>query len=44
MPKYQEWTKQYVGIAPLLDAEQRAILNGHAIIPQDLNDLTIGLD
>jgi len=32
-----------VGIAPLLDTEQRAILIGHDIIPQDLNDLTLGL-
>jgi uncharacterized protein len=44
MPKYQAWTKQYVGIAPVLDAEQRTILTGHDIIPQDLIDLTIDLD
>ncbi len=43
MPKYQGWTKQYVGISPLLDEEQRAILARHDIIPQDLNDLTDGL-
>jgi AAA+ ATPase superfamily predicted ATPase len=40
MPPYQGWTQQYVGIAPVLDAEQRAILTSHDIIPQDLNDLT----
>ena len=44
MPKYQGWTQQYVGIAPALDAEQRAILTGHDIIPQDLIDLTLGLN
>ena len=43
MPKYQGWTKEYAGIAPVLDADQRAILNGHDLIPQDLNDLTRGL-
>lgn len=43
MPQYQNWAKQYVGIAPVLDAEQRAILTGHEVIPQDLNDLTSGL-
>ena len=42
-PEYQGWTKQYAGIAPGLDAEQRAILTNHDIIPQDLNDLTAGL-
>jgi hypothetical protein len=44
MRQYQGWTHQYVGIAPVLDAEQRAILTGHDIIPQDLNDLTRGLN
>ncbi len=44
MPQYQGWTQQYVGIAPVLDAEQRAILAGHDIIPQDLNDLTRDLN
>ena len=43
MPKYRGWKKQFVGIAPVLDAEQRAILTSHDIIPQDLNDLTHGL-
>jgi hypothetical protein len=40
MPKYQPWTRQYVGISRRLDDDQRAILIGHDIIPQDLNDLT----
>lgn len=44
LPKYQGWTKQYVGISPVLDADQRAILTSHDIIPQDLNDLTQGLN
>lgn len=43
MPKYQSWTRQYVGISPVLNGDQRAILIGHDIIPQDLNDLTHGL-
>ena len=44
MPKYQGWTQQFVGIAPELSSEQRAILTSHDIIPQDLTDLTTGLD
>lgn len=43
LPRYQDWTRQYVGIAPVLDAEQRTILITHDVIPQDLNDLTTGL-
>lgn len=43
MPKYQSWTKQFVGISPALNAEERAILASHDIIPHDLNDLTAGL-
>ena len=43
-PKYQGWTKQLVGISPLLDAEQRAFLKSHDIFPEDLNDLTRGLN
>jgi hypothetical protein len=43
MPRYQHWTKHYVGISPLLSNEQRSILQSHDIIPQDLNDLTLGL-
>ena len=44
MPKYDGWTRQYAGISPVLDVDQRAILTGHGIIPQDLNDLTLGLN
>ncbi len=40
MPQYQDWTRQLVGIAPLLDAGQRARLTSHGVFPQDLNDLT----
>ena len=40
MRQYQGWEQQYVGIAPLLETEQRVILTSHEIIPQDLNDLT----
>jgi len=43
MPKYQGWSHQLVGISPVLDAAQRNRLNGHDVIPQDLNDLTRGL-
>lgn len=43
MPKYQGWSRQLVGISPVLDAGQRALLSGHDILPQDLNDLTQGL-
>ena len=44
MPEYQGWIQQYVGISPVLDANHRALLIGHGIIPQDLNDLTQGLE
>jgi hypothetical protein len=43
MPRYQSWTKELVGISPELNAEERAILASHDLIPQDLNDLTAGL-
>ena len=43
MPKYRGWTQQYVAIAPVLDIEQRAMLVGHGVVGQDLNDLTFGL-
>jgi len=44
MPKYQSWNKEFVGISPTLDATQRAFLTSHDIVPQDLNDLTSGLN
>lgn len=40
MRQYQGWKHEYVGIAPVLDADQRAVLARHDVIPQDLNDLT----
>lgn len=40
---YQSWKHQYVGISPVLDVEQRAIMLKHDVIPQDLNDLTSNL-
>lgn len=43
MPKYRDWNKQYAGIAPVLNAEERAVLSRHGLISQDLNDLTQGL-
>lgn len=42
-PRYRAWKVQYVGIAPVLNAEQRAVLTRHDVIPQDLNDLTLDL-
>jgi hypothetical protein len=43
MPKYRAWTVQYVGVAPVLDAEQRTVLARHNVLGQDLNDLTSSL-
>ena len=43
LPEYKAWKVQYAGIAPSLDREQRAILEHHDVIPQDLNDLMLGL-
>lgn len=42
--EYQDWQIEHVGIAPQFDVEQRRILSQHAIIPQDLVDLTEGLE
>ena len=42
-PEYREWSVEYAGIAPVLDADHRRVLERHGIIPQDLNDLTAGL-
>ena len=44
MPQYQTWSHHYVGIAPTLNAEQRAILSGHGVLAEDLGDLTKGLE
>ena len=43
-PRYQAWKTQYVGIAPELNAGQRAVLARHDVMPQDLNDLTADLE
>ena len=43
MPRFQSWQIQHVGIAPLLDRNQRKILARHDVIAQDLRDLTKGL-
>ncbi len=40
LPKYAGWSREYVGIAPMLDKKQGAVLAEHDIISQDLNDLT----
>jgi len=42
--EYQDWQIEHVAIAPRLDDNQRRILTQHSIIPQDLNDLTDGLE
>ncbi len=44
MPRYQKWQVQYVAVVPVLAAEERAVLTRHDVIPQDLNDLTTGLE
>ncbi|MBY0588851.1 AAA family ATPase [bacterium] len=43
LPRFASWTKQYVGISPKLNDQQRAVLVSHDIIPQDLSDLTADL-
>jgi AAA+ ATPase superfamily predicted ATPase len=43
MPQYRGWKQEYVGIAPLLETAQRAVLVRHGVIPQDLTDLTLNL-
>ena len=44
MRQYRAWQVEYVGIAPELTAAHRAVLARHDLIPQDLNDLTLGLE
>jgi uncharacterized protein len=44
MPEYQGWTHRCLGISPVLSEEQRAVLTKLGVQPQDLNDLTRGLD
>lgn len=43
-PQYQSWKVDYVGVAPELDLEQRAVLRRFDLLGQDLNDLTAGLE
>ena len=38
--QYRSWRIEKVGIAPRLNAEQRAVLERHDVMPQDLFDLT----
>ena len=42
--EYQDWQIDHVAIAPRLDDNHRRILTQHNIIPQDLVDLTEGLE
>jgi uncharacterized protein len=44
MPEYRGWTQQYVAIAPVLTADERATLTRHGVLPQDLIELTQGLE
>ena len=44
MPRYRAWKRQYVGVAPVLEAQQRDVLTRHGVMPQDLNDLTSDLE
>ncbi len=42
--EYQDWQIEHVAIAPRLDDDQRRVLTKHNILPQDLIDLTAGLE
>ena len=42
--EYQDWQIEHVAIAPRLDKSHHRILTQHNIIPQDLVDLTTGLE
>jgi len=42
--EYQDWQIEHVAIAPRLADEHRRILTQHKTIPQDLVDLTDGLE
>jgi hypothetical protein len=44
MPQYHSWKVEYVGIAPVLDEGQRAVLGRNGVISEDLNDLTANLE
>jgi hypothetical protein len=41
--RFADWELSKVAIAPHLEAEQRAVLRGTGIVPQDLTDLLEGL-
>ncbi len=41
--KYQGWNIQFVGVAPKLEDEHRAVLKNHGVLGQDLMDLTAEL-
>jgi len=43
LPVYQSWQVDYAGVAPSIDAQQRAALARHGVIAQDLRDLMTGL-
>ncbi len=43
MPRYKGWQVEYVGVAPVLDSTERAVLKRHGVLAQDLNDLTANL-
>jgi AAA+ ATPase superfamily predicted ATPase len=42
-PAYAKWHVDYAGVAPSLNAEQRAVLMRNGVIGQDLHDLMAGL-
>ena len=42
--EYQDWQIEHVALAPKLDDYHRRILTQHSIIPQDLVDMTEGLE
>ena len=42
-PRHATWRKEYVGIAPRLEKDEREVLVRHGVSPQDLVDLTSDL-
>lgn len=44
MPDYNLYDREYVGLAPQLNGDHRKKLEAYGLIPQDLNDLTAGLE
>jgi uncharacterized protein len=43
-PFYRKWQIEYMGISPRLSGTERAVLRRNGIIPQDLVELTKGLE